>query len=151
MNYNNDDRLEIVEETTYTKSKPSILRGLLKLFTLIISAPFILFLFLKDLILMVITLFVVWIVSKIGIALIVSAIISIFKINDISSVPILKNIVEFILGSDFLKTNSINFFIHLEFDVTLIVIVAVVLSSINLRYKLSNDNYQKLLKRGFYL
>ena len=136
MNYNNDDRLEIVEETTYTKSKPS----LLKLFTLIISAPFILFLFLKDLILMVITLFVVWIVSKIGIALIVSAIISIFKINDISSVPILKNIVEFILGSDFLKTNSINFFIHLEFDVTLIVIVAVVLSSINLRYKLSNDN-----------
>lgn len=140
MNYNNDDRLEIVEETTYTKSKPSILRGLLKLFTLIISAPFILFLFLKDLILMVITLFVVWIVSKIGIALIVSAIISIFKINDISSVPILKNIVEFILGSDFLKTNSINFFIHLEFDVTLIVIVAVVLSSINLCYKLSNDN-----------
>jgi heme exporter protein D len=140
MNYNNDDRLEIVEETTYTKSKPSILRGLLKLFTLIISAPFILFLFLKDLILMVITLFVVWIVSKIGIALIVSAIISIFKINDISSVPILKNIVEFILGSDFLKTNSINFFIHLEFDVTIIVIVAVVLSSINLRYKLSNDN-----------
>ena len=140
MNYNNDDRLEIVEETTYTKSKPSILRGLLKLFTLIISAPFILFLFLKDLILMVITLFVVWIVSKIGIALIVSAIISIFKINDISSVPILKNIVEFILGSDFLKTNSINFFIHLEFDVTLIVIVAVILSSINLRYKLSNDN-----------
>ena len=140
MNYNNDDRLEIVEETTYTKSKPSILRGLLKLFTLIISAPFILFLFLKDLILMVITLFVVWIVSKIGIALIVSAIISIFKINDISSVPILKNIVEFILGADFLKTNSINFFIHLEFDVTLIVIVAVVLSSINLRYKLSNDN-----------
>lgn len=140
MNYNNDDRLEIVEETTYTKSKPSILRGILKLFTLIISAPFILFLFLKDLILMVITLFVVWIVSKIGIALIVSAIISIFKINDISSVPILKNIVEFILGSDFLKTNSINFFIHLEFDVTLIVIVAVVLSSINLRYKLSNDN-----------
>lgn len=140
MNYNNDDRLEIVEETTYTKSKPSILRGLLKLFTLIISAPFILFLFLKDLILMVITLFVVWIVSKIGIALIVSAIISIFKINDISSVPILKNIVEFLLGSDFLKTNSINFFIHLEFDVTLIVIVAVVLSSINLRYKLSNDN-----------
>ena len=140
MNYNNDDRLEIVEETTYTKSKPSIFRGLLKLFTLIISAPFILFLFLKDLILMVITLFVVWIVSKIGIALIVSAIISIFKINDISSVPILKNIVEFILGSDFLKTNSINFFIHLEFDVTLIVIVAVVLSSINLRYKLSNDN-----------
>ena len=140
MNYNNDDRLEIVEETTYTKSKPSILRGLLKLFTLIISAPFILFLFLKDLILMVITLFVVWIVSKIGIALIVSAIISIFKINDISSVPILKNIVEFILGSDFLKTNSINFFIHLEFDVTLIVIVAVVLSSINLRYKLSHDN-----------
>ena len=140
MNYNNDDRLEIVEETTYTKSKPSILRGLLKLFTLIISAPFILFLFLKDLILMVITLFVVWIVSKIGIALIVSAIISIFKINDISSVPILKNIVEFILGSDFLKTNSINFFIHLEFGVTLIVIVAVVLSSINLRYKLSNDN-----------
>jgi len=140
MNYNNDDRLEIVEETTYTKSKPSILRGLLKLFTLIISAPFILFLFLKDLILMVITLFVVWIVSKIGIALIVSAIISIFKINDISSVPILKSIVEFILGSDFLKTNSINFFIHLEFDVTLIVIVAVVLSSINLRYKLSNDN-----------
>ena len=140
MNYNNDDRLEIVEETTYTKSKPSILRGLLKLFTLIISAPFILFLFLKDLILMVITLFVVWIVSKIGIALIVSAIISIFKINDISSVPILKNIVEFILGSDFLKTNSINFFIHLEFDVTVIVIVAVVLSSINLRYKLSNDN-----------
>ena len=140
MNYNNDDRLEIVEETTYTKSKPSILRDLLKLFTLIISAPFILFLFLKDLILMVITLFVVWIVSKIGIALIVSAIISIFKINDISSVPILKNIVEFILGSDFLKTNSINFFIHLEFDVTLIVIVAVVLSSINLRYKLSNDN-----------
>lgn len=140
MNYNNDDRLEIVEETTYTKSKPSILRGLLKLFTLIISAPFILFLFLKDLILMVITLFVVWIVSKMGIALIVSAIISIFKINDISSVPILKNIVEFILGSDFLKTNSINFFIHLEFDVTLIVIVAVVLSSINLRYKLSNDN-----------
>ena len=140
MNYNNDDRLEIVEETTYTKSKPSILRGLLKLFTLIISAPFILFLFLKDLILMVITLFVVWIVSKIGLALIVSAIISIFKINDISSVPILKNIVEFILGSDFLKTNSINFFIHLEFDVTLIVIVAVVLSSINLRYKLSNDN-----------
>ena len=140
MNYNNDDRLEIVEETTYTKSKPSILRGLLKLSTLIISAPFILFLFLKDLILMVITLFVVWIVSKIGIALIVSAIISIFKINDISSVPILKNIVEFILGSDFLKTNSINFFIHLEFDVTLIVIVAVVLSSINLRYKLSNDN-----------
>lgn len=140
MNYNNDDRLEIVEEKTYTKSKPSILRGLLKLFTLIISAPFILFLFLKDLILMVITLFVVWIVSKIGIALIVSAIISIFKINDISSVPILKNIVEFILGSDFLKTNSINFFIHLEFDVTLIVIVAVVLSSINLRYKLSNDN-----------
>lgn len=140
MNYNNDDRLEIVEETTYTKSKPSILRGLLKLFTLIISAPFILFLFLKDLILMVITLFVVWIVSKIGIALIVSAIISIFKINDISSVPILKNIVEFILGSDFLKTNSINFFIHLEFDVILIVIVAVVLSSINLRYKLSNDN-----------
>lgn len=140
MNYNNDDRLEIVEETTYTKSKPSILRGLLKLFTLIISAPFILFLFLKDLILMVITLFVVWIVSKIGIALIVSAIISIFKINDISSVPILKNIVEFILGSDFLKTNSITFFIHLEFDVTLIVIVAVVLSSINLRYKLSNDN-----------
>ena len=140
MNYNNDDRLEIVEETTYTKSKPSILRGLLKLFTLIISAPFILFLFLKDLILMVITLFVVWIVSKIGIALIVSAIISIFKINDISSVPILKNIVEFILGSDFLKTNSINFFIHLEFDVTLIVIVAVVLSSINLRYKLSDDN-----------
>lgn len=140
MNYNNGDRLEIVEETTYTKSKPSILRGLLKLFTLIISAPFILFLFLKDLILMVITLFVVWIVSKIGIALIVSAIISIFKINDISSVPILKNIVEFILGSDFLKTNSINFFIHLEFDVTLIVIVAVVLSSINLRYKLSNDN-----------
>jgi len=140
MNYNNDDRLEIVEETTYTKSKPSILRGLLKLFTLIISAPFILFLFLKDLILMVITLFVVWIVSKIGIALIVSAIISIFKIDDISSVPILKNIVEFILGSDFLKTNSINFFIHLEFDVTLIVIVAVVLSSINLRYKLSNDN-----------
>ena len=139
MNYNNDDRLEIVEETTYTKSKPSILRGLLKLFTLIISAPFILFLFLKDLILMVITLFVVWIISKIGIALIVSAIISIFKINDISSVPILKNIVEFILGSDFLKTNSINFFIHLEFDVTLIVIVAVVLSSINLRYKLSND------------
>lgn len=140
MNYNNDDRLEIVEETTYKKSKPSILRGLLKLFTLIISAPFILFLFLKDLILMVITLFVVWIISKIGIALIVSAIISIFKINDISSVPILKNIVEFILGSDFLKTNSINFFIHLEFDVTLIVIVAVVLSSINLRYKLSNDN-----------
>lgn len=140
MNYNNDDRLEIVEETTYTKSKPSILRGLLKLFTLIISAPFILFLFLKDLILMVITLFVVWIVSKIGIALIVSAIISIFKINDTSSVPILKNIVEFILGSDFLKTNSINFFIHLEFDVTIIVIVAVVLSSINLRYKLSNDN-----------
>ena len=140
MNYNNDDRLEIVEETTHTKSKPSILRGLLKLFTLIISAPFILFLFLKDLILMVITLFVVWIISKIGIALIVSAIISIFKINDISSVPILKNIVEFILGSDFLKTNSINFFIHLEFDVTLIVIVAVVLSSINLRYKLSNDN-----------
>lgn len=140
MNYNNDDRLEIVEETTYTKSKPSILRGLLKLFTLIISAPFILFLFLKDLILMVITLFVVWIISKIGIALIVSAIISIFKINDVSSVPILKNIVEFILGSDFLKTNSINFFIHLEFDVTLIVIVAVVLSSINLRYKLSNDN-----------
>ena len=140
MNYNNDDRLEIVEETTYTKSKPSILRGLLKLFTLIISAPFILFLFLKDLILMVITLLVGWIVSKIGIALIVSAIISIFKINDISSVPILKNIVEFILGSDFLKTNSINFFIHLEFDVTLIVIVAVVLSSINLRYKLSNDN-----------
>lgn len=140
MNYNNDDRLEIVEETTYTKSKPSILRGLLKLFTLIISAPFILFLFLKDLILMVITLFVVWIISKIGIALIVSAIISIFKINDISSVPILKNIVEFILGSDFLKTNSINFFIHLEFDVTLIVIVAVILSSINLRYKLSNDN-----------
>ena len=140
MNYNNDDRLEIVEETTYTKSKPSILRGLLKLFTLIISAPFILFLFLKDLILMVITLFVVWIVSKIGIALMVSAIISIFKINDITSVPILKNIVEFILGSDFLKTNSINFFIHLEFDVTLIVIVAVVLSSINLRYKLSNDN-----------
>ena len=140
MNYNNDNRLEIVEETTYTKSKPSILRGLLKLFTLIISAPFILFLFLKDLILMVITLFVVWIVSKIGLALIVSAIISIFKINDISSVPILKNIVEFILGSDFLKTNSINFFIHLEFDVTLIVIVAVVLSSINLRYKLSNDN-----------
>lgn len=140
MNYNNDDRLEIVEETTYTKSKPSILRGLLKLFALIISAPFILFLFLKDLILMVITLFVVWIVSKIGIALIVSAIISNFKINDISSVPILKNIVEFILGSDFLKTNSINFFIHLEFDVTLIVIVAVVLSSINLRYKLSNDN-----------
>lgn len=140
MNYNNDNRLEIVEETTYTKSKPSILRGLLKLFTLIISAPFILFLFIKDLILMVITLFVVWIVSKIGIALIVSAIISIFKINDISSVPILKNIVEFILGSDFLKTNSINFFIHLEFDVTLIVIVAVVLSSINLRYKLSNDN-----------
>lgn len=140
MNYNNDDRLEIVEETTYTKSKPSILRGLLKLFTLIISAPFILFLFLKDLILMVITLFVVWIVSKIGIALIVSAIISIFKINDISSVPILKNIVEFILGSDFLKTNSINFFIHLEFDVTIIVIVAIVLSSINLRYKLSNDN-----------
>lgn len=140
MNYNNDDRLEIVEETTYTKSKPSILRGLLKLFTLIISAPFILFLFLKDLILMVITLFVVWIISKIGIALIVSAIVSIFKINDISSVPILKNIVEFILGSDFLKTNSINFFIHLEFDVTLIVIVAVVLSSINLRYKLSNDN-----------
>ena len=140
MNYNNDDRLEIVEETTYTKSKPSILRGLLKLFTLIISAPFILFLFLKDLIIMVITLFVVWIISKIGIALIVSAIISIFKINDISSVPILKNIVEFILGSDFLKTNSINFFIHLEFDVTLIVIVAVVLSSINLRYKLSNDN-----------
>lgn len=140
MNYNNDDRLEIVEETTYTKSKPSILRGLLKLFTLIISAPFILFLFLKDLILMVITLFVVWIVSKIGIALIVSAIISIFKINDISSVPILKNIVEFILGSDFLKTNSINFFIHLEFDVTIIVIVGVVLSSINLRYKLSNDN-----------
>lgn len=140
MNYNNDDRLEIVEETTYTKSKPSILRGLLKLFTLIISAPFILFLFLKDLILMVITLFVVWIISKIGIALIVSAIISIFKINDISSVPILKNIVEFILGSDFLKTNSINFFIHLEFDVTIIVIVAVVLSSINLRYKLSNDN-----------
>lgn len=140
MNYNNDNRLEIVEETTYTKSKPSILRGLLKLFTLIISAPFVLFLFLKDLILMVITLFVVWIVSKIGIALIVSAIISIFKINDVSSIPILKNIVEFILGSDFLKTNSINFFIHLEFDVTLIVIVAVVLSSINLRYKLSNDN-----------
>ena len=140
MNYNNDNRLEIVEETTYTKSKPSILRGLLKSFTLIISAPFILFLFLKDLILMVITLFVVWIVSKIGLALIVSAIISIFKISDISSVPILKNIVEFILGSDFLKTNSINFFIHLEFDVTLIVIVAVVLSSINLRYKLSNDN-----------
>lgn len=140
MNYNNDNRLEIVEETTYTKSKPSILRGLLKLLTLIISAPFILFLFLKDLILMVITLFVVWIVSKIGLALIVSAIISIFKISDISSVPILKNIVEFILGSDFLKTNSINFFIHLEFDVTLIVIVAVVLSSINLRYKLSNDN-----------
>ena len=107
MNYNNDDRLEIVEETTYTKSKPSILRGLLKLFTLIISAPFILFLFLKDLILMVITLFVVWIVSKIGIALIVSAIISIFKINDISSVPILKNIVEFILGSDFFE-NKLN-------------------------------------------
>ena len=142
MNYNNDDRLEIVEETTYTKSKPSILRGLLKLFTLIISAPFILFLLLA---------------SFLGIGLAgsfsdlniwagwclinaVLAIISIFKINDISSVPILKNIVEFILGSDFLKTNSINFFIHLEFDVTIIVIVAVVLSSINLRYKLSNDN-----------
>ena len=139
MNYNNDDRLEIVEETTYTKSKPSILRGLLKLFTLIISAPFILFLFLKDLILMVITLFVVWIVSKIGIALIVSAIISIFKINDISSVPILKNIVEFILGSDFLKTNSINFFIHLEFDVTLIVIVAVVI------HLLSSLKYLKIM------
>ena len=64
MNYNNDDRLEIVEETTYTKSKPSILRGSFKVvhinyFSTIYSIPF-----LKDLILMVITLFVVWIVSK---------------------------------------------------------------------------------------
>jgi hypothetical protein len=140
MNYNNDNRLEIVEETTYTKSKPSILRGLLKLLTLIISAPFILFLFLKDLIFMVITLFVVWTVTKVGIALLFSALISIFKVNDFSSIPVVKSIIEFILGSDFIKTGSINFFIHPELDVTLILIVAVVLSSINLRYKLSNDN-----------
>lgn len=139
MNYNGDDEMKI-EETTYTKSKPSILSGLLKVFSFIISAPFILFLFLKDLILMVITLFVVWIVTKVGIALLFSALISIFKVNDLSSIPVVKSIIEFILGSDFIKTGSINFFIHLELDVTLILIVAVVLSSMNLYYKLSNDN-----------
>lgn len=139
MNYNGDDEMKI-EETTYTKSKPSILSGLLKVFSFVISAPFILFLFLKDLILMVITLFVVWIVTKIGIALLFSALISIFKVNDLSSIPVVKSIIEFILGSDFIKTGSINFFIHPELDVTLILIVAVVLSSMNLYYKLSNDN-----------
>lgn len=139
MNYNGDDEMKI-EETTYTKSKPSILSGLLKVFSFVISAPFILFLFLKDLILMVITLFVVWIVTKIGIALLFSALISIFKINDLSSIPVVKSIIEFILGSDFIKTGSINFFIHPELDVTLILVVAVVLSSMNLYYKLSNDN-----------
>lgn len=139
MNYNSDEEMKI-EETTYIKSKPSILSGFLKLFSLIISAPFILFLFLKDLILMVITLFVVWIVTKIGIALLFSALISIFKVNDLSSIPVVKSIIEFILGSDFIKTGSINFFIHPELDVTLILIVAVVLSSMNLYYKLSNDN-----------
>ena len=139
MNYNGDDEMKI-EETTYTKSKPSILSGLLKVFSFVISAPFILFLFLKDLILMVITLFVVWIVTKIGIALLFSALISIFKANDLSSIPVVKSIIEFILGSDFIKTGSINFFIHPELDVTLILVVAVVLSSMNLYYKLSNDN-----------
>lgn len=139
MNYNGDDEMKI-EETTYTKSKPSILSGLLKVFSFIISAPFILFLFLKDLILMVITLFVVWIVTKVGIALLFSALISIFKVNDLSSITVVKSIIEFILGSDFIKTGSINFFIHPELDVTLILIVAVVLSSMNLYYKLSNDN-----------
>lgn len=139
MNYNGDDEMKI-EEITYTKSKPSILSGLLKVFSFIISAPFILFLFLKDLILMVITLFVVWIVTKVGIALLFSALISIFKVNDLSSIPVVKSIIEFILGSDFIKTGSINFFIHPELDVTLILIVAVVLSSMNLYYKLSNDN-----------
>lgn len=139
MNYNGDDEMKI-EETTYTKSKPSILSGLLKVFSFVISAPFILFLFLKDLILMVITLFVVWIVTKVGIALLFSALISIFKVNDLSSIPVVKSIIEFILGSDFIKTGSINFFIHPELDVTLILIVAVVLSSMNLYYKLSNDN-----------
>jgi hypothetical protein len=139
MNYNGDDEMKI-EETTYTKSKPSILSGLLKVFSFVISAPFILFLFLKDLILMVITLFVVWIVTKIGIALLFSALISIFKVNDLSSIPVVKSIIEFILGSDFIKTGSINFFIHPELDVTLILVVAVVLSSMNLYYKLSNDN-----------
>ena len=79
MNYNNDDRLEIVEETTYTKIKTFYFERSFKVvhvnyFSTIYSIPF-----LKDLILMVITLFVVWIVSKIGIALIVSAIISILK------------------------------------------------------------------------
>lgn len=139
MNYNGDDEMKI-EETTYTKSKPSILSGLLKVFSFVISAPFILFLFLKDLILMVITLFVVWIVTKIGIALLFSALISIFKVNDLSSIPVVKSIIEFILGSDFIKTGSINFFIHPELDVTFILVVAVVLSSMNLYYKLSNDN-----------
>ena len=139
MNYNGDDEMKI-EETTYTKSKPSILSGLLKVFSFVISAPFILFLFLKDLILMVITLFVVWIVTKIGIALLFSALISIFKVNDLSSIPVVKSIIEFILGSDFIKTGSINFFIHPELDVTLVLVVAVVLSSMNLYYKLSNDN-----------
>lgn len=139
MNYNGDDEMKI-EETTYTKSKPSILSGLLKVFSFVISAPFILFLFLKDLILMVITLFVVWIVTKIGIALLFSALISIFKVNDLSSIPVVKSIIEFILGSDFIKSGSINFFIHPELDVTLILVVAVVLSSMNLYYKLSNDN-----------
>ena len=139
MNYNGDDEMKI-EETTYTKSKPSILSGLLKVFSFVISAPFILFLFLKDLILMVITLFVVLIVTKIGIALLFSALISIFKVNDLSSIPVVKSIIEFILGSDFIKTGSINFFIHPELDVTLILVVAVVLSSMNLYYKLSNDN-----------
>ena len=139
MNYNGDDEMKI-EETTYTKSKPSILSGLLKVFSFVISAPFILFLFLLVLILMVITLFVVWIVTKIGIALLFSALISIFKVNDLSSIPVVKSIIEFILGSDFIKTGSINFFIHPELDVTLILVVAVVLSSMNLYYKLSNDN-----------
>lgn len=139
MNYNGDDEMKI-EETTYIKSKPSILSGLLKVFSFVISAPFILFLFLKDLILMVITLFVVWIVTKIGIALLFSALISIFKVNDLSSIPVVKSIIEFILGSDFIKSGSINFFIHPELDVTLILVVAVVLSSMNLYYKLSNDN-----------
>lgn len=139
MNYNGDDEMKI-EETTYTKSKPSILSGLLKVFSFVISAPFILFLFLKDLILMVITLFVVWIVTKVGIALLFSASISILKVNDLSSIPVVKSIIEFILGSDFIKTGSINFFIHPELDVTLILVVAVVLSSMNLYYKLSNDN-----------
>lgn len=139
MKYNSEEEMNI-EETTYLKSKPSILSGLLKVLSLIVSVPFILFLFLKDLIQMVITLFVVWIVAKVGIALLFSAIISIFKVNDISSIPVVTPIIEFILGSDFIKTGSIKYFIHPELDVTLILIVAVVLSSFNLYHKLSNDN-----------